>query len=189
MAAKANIRQVGDVLIVDLSGRIALGDGSGAPALETVKDMLKDGQKNILLNLGDVTYIDSAGLGEMVGAYATVTNQGGHIKLLNVQKKVHDLLQVTKPATPCSNRLPMKVRPYEASLENQQRPSSSRIRFTKCACRGMITMPRARVICPPLKGAADFLEPARVSSSIAARHADPLPWAAILRPQRTPSLL
>ena len=95
MAAKANIRQVGDVTVVDLSGRIALGDGSGA-LRETVKDMLKDGQKNILLNLGDVTYIDSAGLGEMVGAYATVTNQGGHIKLLNVQKKVHDLLQVTK---------------------------------------------------------------------------------------------
>ncbi len=95
MAAKANIRQVGDVLIVDLSGRIALGDGSGA-VRETVKDMLKEGQKNILLNLGDVTYIDSAGLGELVGAYATVSNQGGHIKLLNVQKKVNDLLQVTK---------------------------------------------------------------------------------------------
>ena len=95
MASKANIRQVGGVVIVDLVGRIALGDGSGA-VRETVKDMLGEGQKSILLNLGEVTYIDSAGLGELVGAYATVTNQGGQIKLLNVQKKVDDLLQVTK---------------------------------------------------------------------------------------------
>jgi anti-sigma B factor antagonist len=95
MASKANIRQVGDVLIVDLSGRIALGDGSGV-VRDTVKDMLNEGQRNILLNLGDVSYIDSAGLGELVGAYATVTNKGGRIKLLNVQKKVNDLLQVTK---------------------------------------------------------------------------------------------
>src|SRR5712692_4476895 len=95
MASKANIRQVGNVMIVDLSGRIALGDGSGT-LRETVKDMLKEGQRNILLNLGEVSYIDSAGLGELVGAYATVTNQGGQIKLLNVQRKVDDLLQVTK---------------------------------------------------------------------------------------------
>jgi anti-sigma B factor antagonist len=95
MASKANIRQVGDVMIMDLSGRIALGDGSGA-LREAVKDMLKEGQRKILLNLGDVGYIDSAGLGELVGAYATVTNQGGEIKLLNVQRRVDDLLQVTK---------------------------------------------------------------------------------------------
>ena len=95
MASKANIRQVGDVVIADLSGRIALGDGSGI-VRETVKDLLKEGQRKILLNLGDVTYIDSAGLGELVGAYATVTNQSGQIKLLNVQKKVDDLLQLTK---------------------------------------------------------------------------------------------
>ncbi len=95
MASEANIRQVGDVVIVDLSGRIALGDGSGV-VRETVKDLLKEGQKNILLNLGDVSYIDSAGLGELIGAYAKVTSQGGQIKLLNVQRKVDDLLQVTK---------------------------------------------------------------------------------------------
>ena len=95
MPCKANIRQVGDVAIVDLSGRITLGDGSGV-VRETVKDMLKGGQKNLLLNLGDVSYIDSSGLGELVGAYATSANQGAQIKLLNVQKRVHDLLQLTK---------------------------------------------------------------------------------------------
>jgi len=95
MPCKANIRQIGDVTIVDLSGRITLGDGSGV-VRETVKDMLKEGQKNIVLNLGDVSYIDSSGLGELVGAFATGANQGSQIKLLNVQKRVHDLLQVTK---------------------------------------------------------------------------------------------
>ena len=95
MPCKANIRQVGDVAIVDLSGRITLGDGSGV-VRETVKDMLTGGQKNLLLNLGDVSYIDSSGLGELVGAYATGANQGAQIKLLNVQKKVHDLIQLTK---------------------------------------------------------------------------------------------
>jgi anti-sigma B factor antagonist len=94
MASKASIRQVGDVAIVDLSGRITLGDGG--VVRETVKDMLKQGQRNILLNLGDVSYIDSAGLGELIGAYAKVTTQGGQIKLLNAQKKVDDLLQLTK---------------------------------------------------------------------------------------------
>jgi anti-sigma B factor antagonist len=98
MPCKANIRQVGDVAIVDLNGRITLGDGSGV-VRETVKDMLKKGQKNLLLNLGEVSYIDSSGLGELVGAYATSANQGAQIKLLNVQKRVHDLLQVTKLLT------------------------------------------------------------------------------------------
>jgi anti-sigma B factor antagonist len=95
MPCKANIRQVGDVAIVDLSGRITLGDGSGV-VRETVKDMLKGGQKKLLLNLGDVSYIDSSGLGELVSAYATGANQGAQIKLLNVQKRVHDLIQLTK---------------------------------------------------------------------------------------------
>ena len=95
MPCKANIRQVGDVVIVDLIGRITLGDGSGV-VRETVKDMLQVGQKNLLLNLGDVSYIDSSGLGELVGAYATSVSQGAQIKLLNVQKRVHDLLLVTK---------------------------------------------------------------------------------------------
>jgi secondary thiamine-phosphate synthase enzyme len=95
MSAKASIRQSGHVTIVDLSGKITLGEGSGL-LRSTIKDLVTAGNKNILLNLADVSYLDSAGLGEMVGSYATVTNQGGQIKLLNVQSKVHDLLQITK---------------------------------------------------------------------------------------------
>jgi len=95
MSTKANVRQSGDVSIVDLAGRITLGEGSGL-VRSTIKDLVNAGQKKILLNLKDVTYIDSAGLGELVGSYASVTHAGGAIKLLHPQAKVHDLLQVTK---------------------------------------------------------------------------------------------
>jgi len=95
MSLKATVRQAGDVAIVELAGRITLGEGSGT-VRSTIKDLVNSGRKNILLNLKDVSYIDSAGLGEMVGSYATVTNSGGSIKLLHPQAKVHDLLQVTK---------------------------------------------------------------------------------------------
>ena len=95
MSLKADVRQNGGVAIVDLAGKITLGEGSGL-LRTTIKDLVTSGKMAILLNLKDVTYLDSAGLGEMVGSYATVTNQGGQIKLLNVQAKVHDLLQITK---------------------------------------------------------------------------------------------
>ncbi len=95
MSAKAAVRHAGNVAIIDLAGRITLGEGSGL-LRNTVKEVLGSGHNRILLNLKDVSYIDSAGLGEMVGSYATVTNQGGEIKLLNVQSKVNDLLQITK---------------------------------------------------------------------------------------------
>lgn len=95
MSLKAEVRQAGDVSVVDLSGRVTLGEGSGM-VRNTIKELVSSGRKFILLNLKNVSYIDSAGLGEIVGAYATVTNVGGDIKLLNVQGKVHDLLQVTK---------------------------------------------------------------------------------------------
>lgn len=95
MSLKANVRRAGDVAIVDLAGRITLGEGSGL-LRNTIKELISSGQKNILVNLKDVTYLDSAGLGELVGAYASVTNAGGSIKLLNPQAKVHDLLQITK---------------------------------------------------------------------------------------------
>ena len=95
MSLKATVRQAGDVSIVDLAGRVTLGEGSGL-VRSTIKDLVTAGHKNILLNLKDVGYIDSAGLGEMVGSYASVTNSGGSIKLLHPQAKVHDLLQVTK---------------------------------------------------------------------------------------------
>ena len=95
MSLKTAVRKVGDVAILDLSGRVTLGEASGM-VRSTIKDLVTGGQKNILLNLKDVSYIDSAGLGELVGSYATVTHAGGHIKLLHPQAKVHDLLQVTK---------------------------------------------------------------------------------------------
>ena len=63
---------------------------------DTVKDLLGKGRKDILLNLGDVTYIDSSGVGELVSAFTSVRNQGGELKLLHLTKKVHDLLQITK---------------------------------------------------------------------------------------------
>jgi anti-sigma B factor antagonist len=95
MSTKAAVRQSGDVAIVDLAGNITLGQGTGM-IRNTIKDLLSAGHKNILLNLKEVGYLDSSGLGELVGAYATVTNMGGRIKLLNAQTKVSNLLQVTK---------------------------------------------------------------------------------------------
>ena len=95
MNLKVSTRQVDGVSIVDCSGRITLGEGS-VVLRDSVKDLLGKGQKKILLNLGDVNYIDSSGIGELVSAYTTVKNQGGELKLLKLTKKVHDLLQITK---------------------------------------------------------------------------------------------
>ncbi len=95
MTMKTSTRQVNGVTIVDCSGRITLGEGS-VILRDTVRDLLAKGNKKILLNLADVTYIDSSGIGEMVSAFTTVRNQGGELKLLNLTKKVHDLLQITK---------------------------------------------------------------------------------------------
>jgi len=92
---KVTTRQVDGVTILDLSGRITLGEGS-VQLRDSVRDLLAKGQKHILLNLGDVNYIDSSGIGELVSAYTTARNQGGELKLLNLTKKVHDLLQITK---------------------------------------------------------------------------------------------
>ncbi len=95
MNLKVSTRQVDGVSIVDCSGRITLGEGS-VVLRDTVKDLLSKGHKKILLNLGDVNYIDSSGIGELVSAYTTTRNQGGELKLLKLTKKVHDLLQITK---------------------------------------------------------------------------------------------
>ena len=95
MSMKASTRYVNDVTIVDLSGQIKLGEGSSV-LRDTVKDLLSKGHKKILLNLGDINYIDSSGIGELVSAYTSVRNQGGELKLLHLTKKVHDLLQITK---------------------------------------------------------------------------------------------
>jgi anti-sigma B factor antagonist len=95
VSMKTSTRQVNGITIVDLSGRITLGEGS-VLLRDMVRDMVTKGQRKILLNLGDVTYIDSSGIGELVSAFTTVRNQGGELKLLNLTKKVHDLLQITK---------------------------------------------------------------------------------------------
>ncbi len=95
MSMKITTRQVDGVTILDLSGRITLGEGS-VQLRDAVRDLLSKGSKLILLNLADVNYIDSSGIGELVSAYTTVRNQGGELKLLNLTKKVHDLLQITK---------------------------------------------------------------------------------------------
>ena len=95
MTMKASSRKVDGVTIVDLSGRITLGEGS-VVLRDTVKELSTQGDKKILLNLGDVTYIDSSGIGELVSAFTSVRNAGGELKLLNLTKKVHDLLQITK---------------------------------------------------------------------------------------------
>src|ERR1700694_4246328 len=92
---KASNRQVGGVTIVDLSGRITLGEGS-VVLRDTIRDLVSKGKNRILLNLADVTYIDSSGIGELVSAFTTVRNQGGELKLLKLTKEVHDLLQITK---------------------------------------------------------------------------------------------
>ncbi len=96
MSLTVGVREVDGVTIVDLGGRITLGDTSSGKLRETVRDILGRGSKKILLNLGEVSYIDSSGLGELVSSYTTASNQGSTVKLLNLQKKVQDLLQITK---------------------------------------------------------------------------------------------
>ncbi|MBI2686191.1 MAG: STAS domain-containing protein [Acidobacteria bacterium] len=95
MSATISMRQNGDVCLVDVGGKITLGDGSVA-IREAVKKLVADGIKKIVLNLGEVTYIDSSGIGELVSAFTTVSNNGGNLKLLNLTKRVQDLLQITK---------------------------------------------------------------------------------------------
>jgi anti-sigma B factor antagonist len=88
-------REVDGVTVLDLNGRITLGEGS-VQIRDAIRDLIGKGQKRILLDLGEVNYIDSSGLGELVSAYTTVKNQGAALKLLKLTRKVHDLLQLTK---------------------------------------------------------------------------------------------
>lgn len=92
---KATTRQVDSVTVIDVSGRITLGEGC-TQLRQLIRDLLGKGSKQILVNLAEVTYIDSSGIGELVSAFTAVSNQGGQLKLLNLTKKVHDLLQITK---------------------------------------------------------------------------------------------
>ena len=95
MSVKASTRQAGSVTVIDLSGQIKLGEGTSV-LRDSVKDLLGKGQKKILLNFGDVNYIDSIGVGELVSAFTSARNQSGELKLLHLTKKVHDVLQITK---------------------------------------------------------------------------------------------
>jgi len=92
---QATYRDAGSVTVVDFSGRITLGEGS-ALLRTTIRKLLGDQRRKILLNLADVDYIDSSGIGELVSAFTAVKNQDGDLKLLNLTKKVRDILQITK---------------------------------------------------------------------------------------------
>ena len=95
MSMTISTRQVGGVTIVDIRGRIVVGEES-ASVRDVVCDLLSKGQKQILVNLGAVDYIDSMGLGSLVGAFVSVRKQGGELKLLNLTNKVTDVMQITK---------------------------------------------------------------------------------------------
>jgi anti-sigma B factor antagonist len=92
---KTVTRQVGRVTVLDVSGRITLGEGN-VMLREIVSDLAEKGNNNIVLNLGEVVYVDSSGIGELVKAHATIRNKGGVLKLTNLNKRVHDLLQMTR---------------------------------------------------------------------------------------------
>ena len=91
-------RAVGEVTILDLKGKITLGEGDEV-LKDKINSLLHQGRKKLLLNFGDVPYIDSAGLGEVVRTYTTVSRQGGQLKLVNLTKRITDLLMITKLLT------------------------------------------------------------------------------------------
>jgi anti-sigma B factor antagonist len=95
MSVKLTSRQVGDVTVIDAAGRITLGEGASA-FRDAIRSFAAKGDKKLLLNLSDVSYIDSSGIGEMVSGFTTVTNGGGQLKLVGLSKRVKDLLQITK---------------------------------------------------------------------------------------------
>ncbi len=95
MSVKLSSRQVGDVTVIDAVGRITLGEGAST-FRDTIKDLAAKGNQKILLNLSEVSYIDSSGIGELVSGFTTVTNHGGQLKLIGLTKRVKDLLQITK---------------------------------------------------------------------------------------------
>jgi anti-sigma B factor antagonist len=98
MSFKATSRDVADVTVIDMEGRITLGEGS-ALLRDLVRENLGKRRKKIVMNLAGITNIDSTGLGELVSGYRLVKSEGGELKLLNLNKKVTDLLQITKLCT------------------------------------------------------------------------------------------
>jgi anti-sigma B factor antagonist len=95
---KISTREVDGVTIMDIAGKITLGEETGA-LRKAVRDLLEKGKNKIVVNLAEVHYIDSSGVGELVGSFTATRNQGGDLKLANLTKRVHDLLQITKLVT------------------------------------------------------------------------------------------
>jgi anti-sigma B factor antagonist len=95
VALQGTCREIEDIAIIDFSGKITLGEGS-ATLRRTIRELIDKGHRKIVLNLGDVDYIDSSGIGELVSGYTTVRNVQGEMKLLHLTKRVHDLLQITR---------------------------------------------------------------------------------------------
>ena len=98
MALQGTCRDVSDVAVIDLSGKITLGEGSSM-VRKMIRELVEKGRRKILINLEEVDYIDSAGIGEMVGAYTIVRGAQGELKLINLTKRVKDLLQITRLLT------------------------------------------------------------------------------------------
>jgi anti-sigma B factor antagonist len=95
MTIQASTRVVDGIAIVDISGQLRLGEGTGK-LRDVVQQLMRDGYHKILLNLGSVIHIDSSGIGELMSSYTTLRNQGGELKLMNLNKNVRNLLQVTR---------------------------------------------------------------------------------------------
>jgi anti-sigma B factor antagonist len=95
---KIEIRSVGDVRVLDCSGKITLGEGTMS-IRNAVRDVLESGAKKLILNLADINYIDSSGVGELVSSYTTTVNRGGKLKLLRLTHKLRELLTITKLLT------------------------------------------------------------------------------------------
>ncbi len=95
MSVKMTTHKNGEVIVIDTSGRLMLGEATSALRTK-IRELVDGGSKWIVLNLGEVTHMDSSGLGELIAAHTTITTAGGEIKLLNLGKRVHDLLKLTK---------------------------------------------------------------------------------------------
>ena len=151
-------RTVGDVTILDLKGKMTLGEGDEL-LRDKVNSLIQQGQKKIILNLADVPYIDSAGLGEIVRTYTTVSRQGGSLKLLNLTKRIPDLLAITKLLT------------VFETFDTEQKPSRAsarrRLAFPSRACMARSPLPETvtRDASPPRGVPASILpgQPARLA--------------------------
>lgn len=117
MSMKLSIRQVGDVTVMDAAGRITLGEGTSSMR-DAIRDAVAAGHRKVLLNLGEVNYIDSSGIGELVSAFTTVTDRGGQLKLLSLSTS--RICSKLPSCTPCSKCTTMRPRPSAASPKHNR---------------------------------------------------------------------